>query len=317
MKKGHWRRLTSYNFVYSKQREELRLWVILLACAAMPGHIGRFVRFLCQPVTAACLGMLLLPSAQVLAGPKVWIFNGDPGDELHHERYQKNIVSLRKSFADIYGIPANDVKVFYGPRGEGYDGICSRETLLEELRNINAATRDPAYSSVWVILQGHANSIPGGAVFNLPGPDVSAREMADALKDAAADKPLAIIATTAASDAFLKPLSAPGRFVITANSSGDPENEPDYPLALAAALADRSSDTDGDGILSVTELFRASHAKLEAMYAKAGYMIQEHPQLDGNGDGRATRRPALIDADPASKAGLHLGGQKADGPGFD
>jgi hypothetical protein len=55
------------------------------------------------------------------------------------------------------------------------------------------------------------------------------------------------------------------------------------------------------------------------MSAKEGYMIREHAQMDGNGDGRATRRPAAIDADPASKTGLRIGGEKTNGPapGFD
>lgn len=262
------------------------------------------------------ISLALLASAAV-AGPKVWVFCGDPGDDEHHELYQKNLTELRKIFTRTYGVAGQNLKIFYGPKDAGYEGICTKEALLAELKQAAAATKEK--TPVWLIFQGHANSIPGGVLFNLPGPDASAREIAEALEGSAPETPLVIIATTAASEHYLRPLAAPGRIVITANSPGDPENQTDFPLALTAALEAKETDADRDGIVSVTELFKACHANIESMCAREGFMIQEHPQMDGNGDGRATRRPAIIDAEPASKVGLRLGGEKSDGPvpGFD
>jgi hypothetical protein len=268
---------------------------------------------------AACVSLfsLALLASTAFAGPKVWIFGGDPGDEEHHELYQKNLTSLRKIFSQTYGVAGKDLRIFYGPKEAGYDGVCTKEVMLAELKRAAAATKEK--SPVWIILQGHANSIPGGVLFNLPGADASAREIAQALEGSAPETPLVIFAATAASDQYLKPLAAPGRIVVTANSSGDPENQTDYPLALTAALEAKETDADRDGVVSVTELFVACHAQIEAMSAKEGYMIREHSQMDGNGDGRGTRRPAIIDAEPASKTGLRIGGEKTDGPapGFD
>jgi hypothetical protein len=260
---------------------------------------------------------LALLASTAFAGPKVWIFGGDPGDEEHHEIYQKNLTSFRKIFTQTYGVAGKDVKIFYGPQDAGYDGVCTKEVLLAELKQAAVATKEK--TPVWLIFQGHANSIPGGVLFNLPGSDVSAREIADALEGSAPETPLVIFATTAASEQYLRPLAAPGRIVVTANSSGDPENQTDFPLALTAALESRETDTDHDGVVTVTELFKACHAQIEAMCAKEGCMVREHSQIDGNGDGRATRRPAIIDAEPASKTGLRIGGEKTDGPvsGFD
>ena len=267
----------------------------------------------------ACVSLLssVLLASTAFAGPKVWIFSGDPGDDLHHELYQKNLTSLRKIFTQTYGVSSKDLKIFYGPKDAGYDGVCTKEVLLSELKAAAAATKEK--SPVWIILQGHANSIPGGVLFNLPGPDVSAREIGEALEGAVPETPLVIFAATAASEQYLRPLAAPGRIVVTANSGGDPENQTDFPIALTAALESKETDTDHDGVVSVTELFVACHAQIEAMSAKEGYMIREHSQMDGNGDGRATRRPAIIDAEPASKTGLRIGGEKTDGPvpGFD
>lgn len=258
----------------------------------------------------AAVSLVLSGISRVQAASQVWIFGGEPGSDAFHERYEKNIADLRKAFSDVYHLPQSNMHVFYGPKSAGYDGPTTRETFLAELRKAAAATRSGT-DPVWVILIGHANSIPGGMMFNLPGPDASVREMAEALQEASADTPLIFIATTTASQNLVKPLAAPGRMIIAANSPKDAENETDYPLALAKALADTATDTNKDGMVSVTELFLATHSELDAMYRMGGYMVQEHAQLDGNGDGRGTTRPSAVDADPASQVGLRLDGRAA------
>lgn len=242
------------------------------------------------------------------AGAKIWVFAGDPGDEEHHAAYESMLASMRKSFVEIYAIPVEDCRVFYGPAEAGYAGISSRETVLAELGKAAAATHEEACSSVWVFFIGHANSIPGSALFNLPGPDVSPRDVAGALKTASPDKPLVAFLTFTTSDQFMRPLAAPGRIVVAANSAGDEENETDYPVMLAQSLASKSTDTDKDGLVSVTEIFTDCHSRIEGMNTKGGYVIREHGQMDGDGDGRGTNRPAPADAEPGSRVGLHIGG---------
>jgi hypothetical protein len=238
--------------------------------------------------------------------PRVWIFNGTPGDDEHHEFYEKNLARLRKSFTGRFGIPAENLTILYGTKSAGYDGTCTRETLLAELAKAAASTHQPNAAPVWLIFQGHANRIAGGANFNLPGPDVSARDIGEALKVAAPNSRIVILATTACSAAFVRPLAAPGRMIVAAGTPGDPENETEFPEALADVLENPVSDTNRDGLVSVTELFLACHAQVQQIYQRQGYMIKEHAQLDGNGDGRATQRPSPADAEPAALAGLRI-----------
>src|SRR5688500_356890 len=68
--------------------------------------------------------------------PRVWIFNGTPGDDEHHLFYEKNLASLRKSLTERFGIPADRMTVLYGPKSAGYDGPCNREALLAELAKV-------------------------------------------------------------------------------------------------------------------------------------------------------------------------------------
>ena len=244
------------------------------------------------------------------ATPRVWIFNGVPGDDNHHDFYEKNIASLRKSLTDRYGVPAGNITVLYGPRSAGYDGPCTRDTLLAQLAEVVTYTMKPDAGQAWVILQGHANPVKGGAMFNLPGPDVSMREIAESLKKAAPGIPLVLLGTTTASADLVGRLKGPGRFVISAATAGDKENETEFPTALAACLASEASDADHDGILTLTELFLATNAAVLAIYKEGDFIVKEHAQLDGNGDGKATQRPAPEDAGPASRIGLAAGGGK-------
>jgi hypothetical protein len=100
----------------------------------------------------------------------VWIFNGTPGDDEHHTFYEKNIARLRKAFTGRFGIPAGKSHGALRSRNPpGYDGACARETLLTELAKAADSTHQPNAAPVWLIFQGHANAIAGGANFNLPG----------------------------------------------------------------------------------------------------------------------------------------------------
>lgn len=267
---------------------------------------------------AVCMLMPLVSHAQEpmakppinTTTPRVWIFNGTPGDDEHHQFYETNLASLRQSLTQRYAVPAANITVLYGPKSAGYDGPCTREALLAELKNVVTYSKTAGAGPAWIILQGHANPVSGGALFNLPGPDVSMREMGDVLRDCAPQFPLVVLGTTTASADLVKRVSAPGRFVITATALGDKDGETEFPRALAQSLANIGSDGNHDGVLSLTELFLATNQAVLAIYKEGNFVVGEHAQLDGNGDGKATQRPAQEDAEPADRIGLATGGGK-------
>ncbi|MES2709626.1 MAG: hypothetical protein V4726_23715 [Verrucomicrobiota bacterium] len=239
--------------------------------------------------------------------PRVWIFNGLPGDEENHEFDVTNLASLKISLTTRFSVPADRITILYGPRSEGYDGVCTGEALRAELAKIVAFSKQPDTAPVWIIFHGHANSIPGGAMFNIPGADLTVREIDAALEGAGTEAaPLVVIATTEAGAAFLKTLAGPHRFILSATSDQDKDNGTDFPQALAGALAADASDTNHDGVLTLTELFMATSAGVHRIYDAQQFMLKEHAQLDGDGDGKGTQRPAAADAKPASAIGLKL-----------
>lgn len=266
----------------------------MLVVAAMPQW--------CLPVLASLV--VPLAAGQPAPPPLVWVFNGIPGDDPHKVFYEKNLAGLKTALRDRHAVPEADIRVFYGPENSGYAGICTRERLLEQCAAITAHTRKPGARPVWIILMGHANAYPAGAMFNLAGPDVSAKELGAALADAAPATPLTVWITTTCGAPFLKALAKPGRIVVSATNPQDAENETEFSHAFVTALGDDAGDADRDGFLSVTELFVATNARVLRTYEQGGFIVKEHAQLDGDGDGRGTSRPAAIDANPASRQGL-------------
>lgn len=155
-------------------------------------------------------------------------------------------------------------------------------------------------SALWLILIGHGTFDGRTARFNLRGPDVSAKELAEWLKPV--QSPVAVINAASSSAPFLKDLSAPGRIVITATKSGFEQNFARFGQYLAEAIIDPAADLDKDGQTSLLEAFlSASHATSE-FYAAAGRLATEHALLDDNGDGLGTPAEWFRGIRPVQKA---------------
>jgi len=238
--------------------------------------------------------------------PLVWLFNGTPGDDEHHAFYEKNLARMREAFVQRLSVPPENLTILYGPKSAGYDGVCTRENLLAAIAKGVAAAA--ANQPVWMIFMGHANPTDSGANFNLPGPDVTARELRTAFEQTRPDAQLVIIFTTSSSGRFMRWMSGPGRLVITATLEDEEDNETEFPHVLADVLQDPASDQDHDGRLSLLEIFNSCNAGVKAVYDRGGFIQRERAMLDGNGDRRGTQRPAREDAEPASHVYFTIAG---------
>ena len=246
---------------------------------------------------------------QVPKAPLVWIFNGTPGDEEHHAYFEKNLARMREALLQRLSVPTENLTVLYGPKSAGYDGVCTRENLLAAIaKGVAAAT---ASQPVWMIFIGHSNPTDAGANFNLPGPDVTARELRTAFEQTKPEAQLVIIFTTSSSGRFMRWIAGPGRLVITATLEDEEDNETEFPHVLADVLNDPASDADHDGKLSLLEIFNACNAGVKAVYDEGKFIQRERAMLDGDGDRRGTQRPAREDAEPASRVYFTIAGGAA------
>jgi hypothetical protein len=139
---------------------------------------------------------------------------------------------------------------------------------------------------LWLVLLGHGTFDGRDARFNARGDDFTAGDLAEWLKPIR--RPTIVIAAFSSSGAFLKPLSAAGRVVITATRAGSEENYSRLGEYLSEAVGDPASDIDQDGQTSLLEAWLAAAQRVAAFYKSDARLATEHSLLDDNGDGFGT-----------------------------
>jgi hypothetical protein len=159
-----------------------------------------------------------------------------------------------------------------------------KKKLQSLIENFKATNSTPA----WIVFIGHGTDNGKEAKFNLRGPDVSAQELVEWLKPA--QRPLVIVNTSSSSGAFIKPLSATNRIIVTATRSGGEINYAHFGEYMAQAIGslDADLDLDKDDQTSLLEAFLMASRRVADFYKEEGRLATEHALLDDNGDGFGT-----------------------------
>jgi hypothetical protein len=167
----------------------------------------------------------------------------------------------------------------------GQDPAASSDDRTRLLSLLAEEAAMPA-GELWLVFIGHGTYDGKTAKFNLRGPDLSAEDLAAALK--ICRRPLAVIQCASASGPFLPALSAPGRVIITATRSGYEVNFARFGGYLARAVSDPGADLDHDGQVTLLEAFLLASRQVDQFYREQGRLMTEHALLDDNGDGLGT-----------------------------
>ncbi len=226
---------------------------------------GFFFARLSPPVRILFLILLTLSS---LAADEILLVVGAPGDDEFGKKFEEQAAhwqtAAEKALAETHIL---------------------RD--LEALKNqASTSAQKESPEPLWIVLIGHGTFDERGAKFNLAGPDLSAADLAAALKDNA--RPLVIIDTSAASAPFLKELSGPGRVIITATKSGFEESYAYFGQYLATSIADEKADLDRDGGVSVLEAFLFASKSVADFFTVGGRIATEEAVIEDNGDGLGT-----------------------------
>ncbi len=178
-----------------------------------------------------------------------------------------------------------------------------KATLLATIEAIGA--RAEPGDRVFMVLIGHGNPRGDGAAFNLAGPDITATELAAALTGLG-DLPLVLVNAASSSGPFIKPLSAPGRIVITATASGREFHATLFANYFVAAFADSGADRDKDERVSILEAFDYARREVRREFESDKRILTEHALLDDNGDGDGSRMPGSLEPDGALASRVFL-----------
>ena len=194
-----------------------------------------------------------------------------------------------KEYAEEFGQWAEHWKQTSEKAGAATRVIGLDEKAAESLEQLRVALRDEpkdGATELWIVLLGHGNSDAKDAKFNLTGDDLAASEFASLLTPF--HRPLVLINCFSASGAFLAPLSAPGRVIVTATRSGSERNYSRFGKYLSEAMSDATADLDQDGQTSVLEAWLTAAQRVAAFYKEEGRIATEHSLLDDNGDAKGT-----------------------------
>jgi hypothetical protein len=215
---------------------------------------------------------------------------GHPGDAEHVKLFAETVRKLRDGLAKTVGIPPERQHVLFGadrPKDlPGATGPATREAVAAAVAEVRKAVRPE--DGLWVICLGHGHHDGRQAWWNLPGPDLSAAELGKLFADVTCREQVFIM-TTSLSGYFVAPLSRRDRVVIAATEADAETNETTFPGVLAQFLSGglnrAEHDVDGDGKLTLFDLYVVVAKEIAQNYASAEQLATEHQQLDDDGDG--------------------------------
>jgi hypothetical protein len=255
-----------------------------------------------------------------LTPPKVrhaLILCGHPGDAEHVKSFTETVRKLGDGLTKTIGIPPERQYILFGAERPkdlpGATGPATREAVAAKV----AEVRDKLHpeDGLWVICLGHGHHDGRQAWWNLPGPDISAAEFGKLFTGVVCREQVFVI-TTSLSGYFMAPLSRRDRIVITATEADAETNETTFLAVFAQFLSGglnlAEHDIDGDGKLSLFDLYVVVAKQIAQNYASDELLATEHQQLDdGDGVGREPQNAYL----PEEQGGFSRAKKRRPQPG--
>jgi hypothetical protein len=168
----------------------------------------------------------------------------------------------------------------------------TRARLTSTLRGVAAAAK-PEDDFVLTLI-GHGTYDGVDYKLNLPGPDVTATDLAQLCAKIVAKRQL-IVNTTSSSGGSLGVLAKKGRAVIAATKSGTEKNATVFARYWVEALQDARADMDKNESISALEAFQYAATKTAEFYDSQKRLATEHAVFTDTGNGGAAVRVASRD----------------------
>jgi hypothetical protein len=182
----------------------------------------------------------------------------------------------------------------------------TRANIEAKLRAL--ATQTKADDSLVLVLIGHGTYDDLDYKFNLPGPDLSATELAGLLDKVPAKQ--VIVNATSSSGGSLSTLQKAKRVVITATKAGGEKNATVFMRFFIESLRDPNADTDKNQSISVLEAFRYAEEKTAKYFETQKRLATEHALIEDLGKGEGVKAPSAENGEgliAGRQVLLHLG----------
>jgi hypothetical protein len=226
------------------------------------------------------ISVLILIGAAALQASTYYVTIGGLGGEPEYDQrfsgWAKDIDKALKS------APDGKVDTLFGP-------AATREAIRAVLNRISKEAKPQ--DALVVMLIGHGTFDGADYKINLPGPDLSAIELASLLDRVPATRQL-VVNMTSSSGGSIDALRKENRVIVTATKTGTEKNATVFARYWVEALNDPAADTDKNETVSALEAFRYADQKTARFYETQKRIATEHAMLEDTGKGEGVRAPS-------------------------
>ena len=273
--------------------------------------------FLTFPLSAFCvcliLSCILFMTPDTSAEDYALIIGGVGGEKSFYDEFWNATSRMRELLIEEYGYAPEHITFLFEDGPEGSDLIDGKSTKIGiEAAFTDLQARVQSEDRFLLFMVGHATKTEGGLglKFNSPGRDIRDVECA-ALIDQIPAEQMVLIFGFPYSGRIVSQVSKGGRTIITACSAREGYMRSGFGNIFIDAFSDRAADTDDNGAISLLEAFLYTQKRVKTWYENDASVQSEHPHLDDNGDGIASRRELPNASDGTFAQRTYLGKRRS------
>ena len=246
--------------------------------------------------TLTILAVCLISAPASFATDHVLIIGGAAGEKSFYDAFWSATSRFHQLLTDEYGYTPEQITFLFEDMGDSekpglVDAESRREPILTAFAELTEKIQPTDRFLLFML--GHASRSGRGAMkFNLMGRDISETEYITLINNIPAENQILIFGFPY-SGKLVPQLSAPGRIILTSSSPNEGYSlQAGFGDVFVNAFSTATADTNNDGAISLLEAFLSLEGQTKAWYEDLGTIQSEHPHLDDNGDGRASRNLA-------------------------
>ena len=257
------------------------------------------------------LSCILFITPDTSAEDYALIIGGVGGEKSFYDEFGNATSRMRELLIEEYGYAPEHITFLFEDGGEGSDLIDGKSTKVGiEAAFADLQSRVQSGDRFLLFMVGHATKTGGGLKFNSPGRDIKDIECAALIEQIPAEQ-MVLIFGFPYSARLVSQVSKEGRTIITACSAREGYMRSGFGNIFIDAFSDRTADADDNGAISLLEAFLYTQKRVKTWYENDGSVQSEHPHLDDNGDGVASRKELPNASDGTLAQSTYLGKRRS------
>ena len=274
---------------------------------------SRFIGTRSLSVFSVCLilSCILLTTPDTSAEDYALIIGGVGGEKSFYDEFWNATSGMRNLLIEEYGYAPEHIIFLFendGAESDLVDGKSTKAGIEAAFSDLRAQIQSD--DRFFLFMVGHATKTGGVLKFNSPGRDISGTEWAALINQISAEQMVLIFGFPYSARAVSQ-VSKEGRTIITACSAREGYMRSGFGNIFVNAFSDRAADVDDNGAISLLEAFLYTQKQVRTWYENDGSVQSEHPHLDDNGDGIASRKELPNTSDGTLAQSTYLGKRRS------